>query len=83
MFVPLLLHDSTTQVMFPKSIKKIFTLSFDSWTTDRKVAKNGLEFQLDNGSAHKIDSPKNQIAVDQSLARTGTSNKSKKKWQFR
>ena len=33
---------------------------------------------MDKGSAHKIDSPENLIAADQSLVRMGTSNKTKK-----
>ena len=30
-----------THIMFNNSIKKCFTLSFDSWTTDRKTANTG------------------------------------------
>ena len=63
--------------MFNDCIENRLTLSFDSWTTDRKVVYNGLDFHVDIGSAHKINSPKYLIAVRQSPARIGTSNEGK------
>ena len=36
LFVPSYIPDAETQVMFNDSIKNSFTLSFDSWITDRK-----------------------------------------------
>jgi len=60
--------------MFNDSINSSFTLSFGSWTTHRKVVNNSVEFQVDIGSAHKINRPKYIIAAHQSLARKGTSN---------
>ena len=61
--------------MFKYSIKNSFTLSFDSWTSDRKNTNTELEHQVDIGNAHKINSPKYLLAAHQSLARIGTSLK--------
>ena len=42
-------------------LKIAFTLSFDSWVTDRKIVNNGNEFQIDIGSAQNNNSPKYPI----------------------
>ena len=56
-------------------IKNSFTLSFDSWTTDREVVNLGLEYQLVVGSFVKVTRPKCIIATHQTEARSGTENK--------
>ena len=61
--------------MFNESIKNSFTLSFDSWTTDRKIANTGSEYQVDIGSAANINSPKYLIVAHQTAARSGAANK--------
>ena len=61
--------------MFNDSIKNSFTLSFDSWTTDRKIVNTGLEYQVDIGSSANINSPKYLIVSHQTAARSGASNK--------
>ena len=61
--------------MFNDSIKNSLTSSFDSWTTDRKVFDTGLEFQFDNVSAQKVNSPKYLIAAHQSIERIGVPSK--------
>ena len=43
LFVPIFIPDAQTQIMFNDSIKNSFTLSFDSWSTDRKTVDNQLE----------------------------------------
>ena len=53
--------------MFIDSIKDSFTLSFDSWTSDRKVVDTQLEYQIDIGRAQNIIIPKNPIAVHQTV----------------
>ena len=73
--MPTILPDSTTQVIFIVSIRNSFTISFDSWTADKKFVNKGLEFLVDIGSAHKTNSPKFLIAAHQTLARIGTSKK--------
>ena len=82
LFIPTLLPDSTTQVLFKDSIEKSFTSAFDSWPTDKIVVNNGLEFQVDIGSAHKINSLKHLIANHQTIARVGTSYEDKNKAVF-
>ena len=57
LFVPTFIPDAQTQLMFNDSIKNSFTLSFDSWTTDRKIVNTGLEYQVDIGSSANINSP--------------------------
>ena len=42
--------------MFTESIKNIYTSSYDSWTSDGKYVNDGLEFQVDIGSAQNINS---------------------------
>ena len=61
--------------MFNDSIKNSFTLSFDSWTTDRKIVNTGFEYQVDIGSSANINSPKYLIVAHQTAARSGASNK--------
>ena len=58
LFVPTYIPSPETQLMFNDSIKNSFSLSFDSWTTDRKIVNTGLEYQLDIGSSANINSPK-------------------------
>ena len=57
--------------MFDDSIKDFFTLSFDSWTSDRKTVDTQLGHQVDIGSAQNFNSPKYLITV----ARIGVPNK--------
>ena len=76
LFVPIFIPDAQTQVMVNDSIKDSFTLSFDSWSTDRKSAGTQLEYQVDICSAQIINSPKNLIEVHQTTARIGVPNKS-------
>ena len=61
--------------MFNESIQNIYTISFYSCWTDRKVVNYGLDLQVDVGSAQNINSPKNLVAAHQRLARIGVSNK--------
>ena len=60
----MLLHKAclTKQIIF-------FTLSFDSWFTDRSAVGTELEYQLDKGSSQDVKSPKYLIAALQTAAR--------------
>ena len=60
---------------FNDSTKKIFTLSFDSWATDRKTVDTQLEKQVDKGSAQTTISPKILIVAHQTAARKGVPSK--------
>ena len=60
--------------MFDDSIKNNFTLSFDSWSTDRKTVNTQLEYQVDIGTAQNINSSKYLIVFRQTAARVGVPN---------
>ena len=60
--------------MFDDSIKNSFTLSFDSWSTDRKTVNTQLEYQVDIGTAQNINSSKYLIVFRQTAARVGVPN---------
>ena len=64
-----------TQSMFIESIMNSFSLTYDSWYTDFKVANDGLEFQVDVGSAQNIINPIYLMAAHQSFAKIRVSNK--------
>ena len=61
--------------MFNDSFKVSFTLSFDSWTSDRKTFDTQLEHQVDIGSAQNNNGPKYLKAVHQTAARIGVPSK--------
>ena len=75
LYVPSIIPSPETQIMFIDSIKNSFTLSFNSWTSDRKIVNTGLEFQVYVGSAQNINSPKYLIISHQTANRSSTSNK--------
>ena len=39
-------------------VKNKFTITYDSWCTERKPSTDGNELQVDNGSAQHGNSPK-------------------------
>ena len=61
--------------MLNDSIKRSFTLSFASWTSDRKTIDTQLEYQVDIRSAQKIKSPIHLILAHQTAARMKVPNK--------
>ena len=76
LFVPNFMPSPETKVEFDQSMKNIFTLSFDSGTTDREVVNTGTDNQLHMGSSVRVNSPKFSIAAHQAAARAGFANKS-------
>ena len=52
-------------MIFNKAISKTFTLSYESWTIDRKPVDTAREFQIDISSASNINSPLYLIAAHQ------------------
>ena len=60
--------------MFNESIMNNYTITFDSWYTERKISNDGRELQVDIGSAQHFNSPKYLISAFQTNART-TPNK--------
>ena len=53
LYVPLLIPSPETQSISSNSIKSSFTLSVDSWTTDRRVIDTQLEYKLHIKKAHE------------------------------
>ena len=74
LFVPKLIPSTNTQVMFNEAIMNNYTITFDSWYTERKISNDGRELQVDIGSAQHINSPKYLISAFQTADRT-TPNK--------
>ena len=74
LYVPILIPSTSTQVMFNEAIMNNYTITFDSWYTERKISNDGRELQVDIGSAQKIKKPKYLISAFQTIART-TANK--------
>ena len=58
LYVPILIPNSGTQLLFNESIVNKYTITFDSWYTERKFSNDGRELQVDIGSAQKINNPK-------------------------
>ena len=63
LFIPQLIPSPATQVYFNEAISKTFTISYESWTTDRKLVDTAKEFQVDISSASNINSPFYLIAA--------------------
>ena len=58
LFVPVIIPNTDTQVMFYESIKNKYTITYDSWCTERKLSTDSNERQVDIGSAQHANSPK-------------------------
>ena len=78
LFVPRIIPDDQTQIVFFDSIKNNFTSSFDSWGTDRKAVDTQLKYQVDNGRAQNFNSPKCLIVAHQTADRIGIPNRANK-----
>ena len=44
--------------MFNEYITRNYTITFDSWYTERKLSTHGNELHVDIGSAQHINNPK-------------------------
>ena len=78
LYVPILIPNTQTQVMFNESIINNYTITFDSWYTEGKISNDGRELQVDIGSAQSNNSPEYLIGVFQTQNRIGVPNKRKK-----
>ena len=74
LFIPQLIPSPETQVIFNEAISQTFTLSYESWTTDRKPVDTAREFQLDISSASNKNSPLYLIAAHQKTQRADPAN---------
>ena len=78
LYVWIFIPDAQTEIMFSDSIKNSFTVSFDSWSTDRKTVDTQIEYQVHIGSAQKFNNPKYLLLAHQTAARTAVPNKANK-----
>ena len=74
LYVPILIPNTQTQVMFNDSFMNNYTNTFDSRYTERKISNNGRELQIDIGNAQHINSPKYLIGAFQTQNRIGDPN---------
>ena len=74
LYVPNIVPNSETQLLFIESITNNYTNTFDSWYTERKYSNAGRELQVDIASAQHINSPKYLLGTFQTNVRT-TPNK--------
>ena len=58
LFVPILIPDTKTQLIFNVTIKNNYTIIYDSRYSERKLSSNGNELHVEIGSAHNVNSPK-------------------------
>ena len=78
LYVPILVPNTQTQVMFNESILNNYTITFDSWYTECKISNDGRKLQADVGSAQHNNSPIYLIGVFQTQNRIGVPNKANK-----
>ena len=69
LFIPQIITSPETQVHFNEAISQTFTLSYESWTTDRKPVDTAREFRVDISSASNINSPLYLITAHQKTQR--------------
>ena len=65
LIIPQITPSPETQVHFNEGISQYLTLSYESWTTDRKPVDASEEFQVDLSSASNINSPLYSTVADQ------------------
>ena len=73
--MPILTPNTQTQVMFNEPIMNNYTITFDSWYTERKLSNDGRKLQVDIGSAHHFNFLKYLIGVFQTQNRIGIPNR--------
>ena len=74
LFVPSLIPNTETQLLFNESIQNIYRIFFDDWYTERRVVSDTIT-QIDIGSAQSVNSPNYLITAHQTAARLNAPNK--------
>ena len=74
LFVPTLIPNTETQLMFNESIQNNYRIFFDDWYTERRVVSDTIT-QIDIGSAQQVNSPKYLICAHQTAARLNAPDK--------
>ena len=66
--------NTETQLLFNEPIKNNYTITFNSWYTERKIVTDGGEYQVDRASVQNINSPKCLIAGHRTQERVATAS---------
>ena len=74
LFVPILIPNTETQLMFNESIQNNYRIFFDDWYTERRVVSDTIS-QIDIGSAKSVNSPQFLIVSHQTAARLNAPDK--------
>ena len=74
LYVPILIPNTETQLMFIESIQNNYRIFFDDWFTERRVVSDMIT-QIDKGSAQSVNSPKYLITAHQTAARLNAPDK--------
>ena len=73
LYVPNLIPNVETQVMFNEATQNNYKISFEEYYTERRVKSDTIT-QLDYGSSQKVNSPKFLIGAHQTGIRADTAN---------
>ena len=76
LYVPIVIPNVETQVMFNEATQKYYRLSYDEYYTERRVISDMIS-QAEIGSSQQVISPKYLIGAHQTRARSDTANKKK------
>ena len=74
LFVPNLIPNVETQVMFNEATQNNYKISFDEWYTERRIISDTIT-QMDIGTSQHVNSPKYLIGAHQTRIRADTANK--------
>ena len=74
LYIPIIISNVETQLMFNEATQNNYKTSFDEWFTEKRLISD-LLVQHDIGSAQKLSSPKYMICAHQTSLRTTTSDK--------
>ena len=74
LYVPNLIPNAETQIMFNEATQNNYRISFDEWYTERRVISDTIT-QLDIGTSQHVKSPKYLIGAHQTRTRADTANK--------
>ena len=74
LYVPNLIPNVETQIMFNEATEKKYKISFDEYYTERRVLSDTIT-KLYIGGSQKVKSPKNLIGAHQKRTRADTANK--------
>ena len=76
LYVPNLLPNVETEVMFSEATQNNYKISFDEWYTERRIISDTFT-QMDFGTSQHVNSPKYLIGAHQTRTRADTANKKK------